>query len=113
VSADLTEAAYAAIADPTRRRIVRLLKREGPLASSAVASAIPELARPGISRHLGILMRAELVRVDPRAQKRIYQLRRDGFERLALEWMGFLEEGWQQSLRDLKHRSEAAEGTLD
>lgn len=109
---DMAEAAYAAIADPTRRRILRILKANGPMASSDVAKEIPELARPGVSRHLRILARAELVRPETQAQKRIYHLRRDGFERLAREWLHFLEDDWRDRIAQLKQKSELSEGKL-
>jgi DNA-binding transcriptional ArsR family regulator len=113
VSNPRIEEAYAAIADPTRRRILHVLKNHGPTSSGAIAGQLPDLARPGVSRHLGILARAGFLRSEVQAQRRIYRLHRDGFERLALEWIGFLEADWAQGLSDLKRQVESSEGLLD
>ena len=50
---------FAAIADPTRREILRLLERE-PSGVEALAARFP-ISRPAISRHLRLLREAGLV----------------------------------------------------
>jgi ArsR family transcriptional regulator, arsenate/arsenite/antimonite-responsive transcriptional repressor len=51
--------AFRALADPTRRRIVRLL-RERPRTSGEIADAFPS-SWPTISRHLAVLRSAGLI----------------------------------------------------
>ena len=51
--------AFRALADPSRREILRLL-RAGPLSSGEIATHFPT-AWATISRHLGVLLDAELV----------------------------------------------------
>jgi DNA-binding transcriptional ArsR family regulator len=64
--------ALAALADPTRRRIVELLsdgeRTAGELASNFAA------ARPGVSRHLRVLREQGLVRVRTDGRRRVYSL---------------------------------------
>jgi DNA-binding transcriptional ArsR family regulator len=64
--------ALAALADPTRRRIVELLaEREhdaGELAAEFTVS------RPAVSRHLRVLREAGLVTARGEAQRRVYSL---------------------------------------
>jgi DNA-binding transcriptional ArsR family regulator len=64
--------ALAALADPTRRRIVELLA-EGELSAGEIASQFPT-ARPGVSRHLRVLREHGLVRARAEGQRRLYSL---------------------------------------
>ena len=64
---------HAAVADPTRRRILGLLA-EGDCAAGDLAGAFP-VSRPAISRHLRVLRETGLVQSRVEAQQRIYSLR--------------------------------------
>jgi DNA-binding transcriptional ArsR family regulator len=64
--------ALAALADPTRRRIVELLARGERSAGELVDEF--EVSGPAISQHLKALREAGLVRVRADAQRRIYAL---------------------------------------
>jgi DNA-binding transcriptional ArsR family regulator len=64
--------ALAALADPTRRRIVELLA-ERELSAGEIASRFPT-ARPGVSRHLRVLREHGLVRARSEGQRRLYSL---------------------------------------
>lgn len=64
---------YEALADPTRRRILDLL-RERPHLVGELA-ALLETSQPGISKHLRVLREVGLVRVRVDAQRRWYELR--------------------------------------
>jgi DNA-binding transcriptional ArsR family regulator len=57
------ESVFRAMADPTRRQILELL-RDGPLSAGEIARRFPQ-AQPTISRHLQVLKQAQLV-VDER-----------------------------------------------
>ena len=80
--------ALAALADPTRRRIVEALAA-GPLSSGEIAGRFP-ISAPAISQHLKTLKAARLVRVRSEAQRRIYELDPEGIEAVA---------GWAEGLR--------------
>lgn len=58
-----------ALADPTRREILNMLKR-GSLSAGAIAEHF-EMSAPAISKHLNILKDADLIR-DRREGKYIY-----------------------------------------
>lgn len=66
---------FAALADPTRRRILQLLA-ERERAAGELAAAF-SVSRPAISRHLRVLREAGLIRWRGDAQRRIYRLERD------------------------------------
>ena len=63
---------YKALADPTRRQILRLL-REGDLPAGAIAEQF-EMSWPSVSRHLSVLASADLVRATRRGQQLVYSL---------------------------------------
>ena len=71
-------AAFRALADPTRREILRLL-RDGPLTSGEIAAHF-DSAWPTISRHLAVLRDAELVLAERQAQQIVYELNATVFE---------------------------------
>jgi DNA-binding transcriptional ArsR family regulator len=54
------DAVFAALADPTRRRIVERLSRK-PLSISDIASEFP-LSQPAISKHIRVLEEAGLLK---------------------------------------------------
>jgi DNA-binding transcriptional ArsR family regulator len=64
--------ALAALADPTRRRIVELLA-DGERDAGELASFF-DVSRPAVSRHLRVLREHGLVRSRGVAQRRVYSL---------------------------------------
>jgi len=100
---DLT---LAALADPTRRGVIDLL-RDSPLRASAIADALG-MTRPAISRHLRILRQAGLVREDglqSDARARVYQLQRAPFSQLG-SWLQDVEMFWTDQLSAFKAHAE-------
>jgi DNA-binding transcriptional ArsR family regulator len=97
----------AALADPTRRRVVDILRvrprRAGELASAFGTSA------PAMSRHLRVLRVTGLVeeaRTDVRdARLRVYRLRRQPFAELH-NWLSHIEEFWSDQLEAFKVHAE-------
>src|SRR5690349_25123551 len=69
------DAVVQALADPSRRTVLDIL-RDHPATAGELAAALP-IARPGVSRHLRVLREAGLVDVRQEAQRRIYRLRVD------------------------------------
>lgn len=86
---------FAALADPTRRRIVEILA-QGSLSSGEIAGRF-EISAPAISQHLKILRDSRLVRVRAAAQRRIYELDREGVEALS-GWVARIQSFWNRKL---------------
>lgn len=63
---------FKALADPTRRRILRLL-REGELSAGEIASHF-DMSAPSVSHHLALLSNADMVRVRRDGAKLIYSI---------------------------------------
>jgi DNA-binding transcriptional ArsR family regulator len=100
-------AAYRAIADPTRRRILDLLRDRGPQRAGDIAAAFPRISRPAVSRHLRILRRARLVRETARGRERWYRLDARPLRELYDSWLGGYAAFWEDRLRTLKRIAEA------
>src|SRR3954462_4842001 len=66
------ETTWAALADPSRRAVLTLL-RERPRAVGELVGEL-RLTQPATSKHLRVLREAGLVRVEADAQRRIYAL---------------------------------------
>lgn len=104
------DATLAALADPTRRQVVELLRerpyRAGELAAAAATSG------PALSRHLRVLRRGGLVEVDPAlaerdARWRVYRLRPERFAALAA-WLDEVQAYWTDQLGAFKAHAEHA-----
>jgi DNA-binding transcriptional ArsR family regulator len=66
------DAVFRALADPTRRSIVKML-RKGPLTSGEIAERFPS-AWATVSRHLAILREADLVNAERNGNSITYEL---------------------------------------
>ena len=80
--------AFRALADPTRREILRLL-RDGPKTSGEIAEQFPT-AWATISRHLGALRDAGLILSERNGQQIVYELNTTVFHDLVehlLDWV--------------------------
>lgn len=99
-----TQAVFRAIADPTRREILSLL-RERPLAVGEIASNF-RTSRPAVSKHLRLLKSAGLITVHERGAANICELNARPL-RAVNEWVGDYREYWSETLRGLKKYVEA------
>ena len=88
-----------ALADPTRRRIVEMLA-SGPLGSGVIAGRF-HMTAPAVSQHLKALREARLVKVRAEAQRRIYELDRNGVDELA-KWIDGIRQFWSAKLGRLE-----------
>lgn len=108
------EATFSALADPTRRAVLELLRR-GRQPAGDIARAFP-ISRPAISKHLRLLRRAHLVEERREGRHRLYQLNPEPL-RAVDKWLEQYRMFWQTSLANLKnfveaeHAKEVAEKT--
>lgn len=99
-----------ALADPTRRRVIDLL-RQRPHRASELADALGA-SRPSMSRHLRVLRGSGLVEAtgDDDARVRIYQLRPEHFGSLR-RWLDDVERFWTFELESFQRHVDRATGT--
>jgi len=98
------EAAFQALADPTRRAVLDLL-RQGSRPAGQIARSFP-VSRPAISKHLRLLRRAHLVNERRQGRHRFYQLNPAPL-RAVDSWLEKYRVFWQQNLASLKAFVEA------
>jgi DNA-binding transcriptional ArsR family regulator len=65
--------AFQALADPTRRAVLDLLRVKGSQPAGVIAASFT-VSRPAISKHLRLLRRARLVHEHRQGRHRLYQL---------------------------------------
>jgi ArsR family transcriptional regulator, arsenate/arsenite/antimonite-responsive transcriptional repressor len=80
--------AYKAIADPTRRRILKYLR--GGERTAGELAEYAGVGRTALSHHLMVLKMADLVRVERRGQFQVYSLNTTVFQDLLTEIVGWL-----------------------
>lgn len=95
-----TDAAFGALADPTRRAVLDLL-RGGGLPAGQIARVFP-VSRPAISKHLRLLRRARLVRAHRVGRQRIFELNPEPLKPVDL-WLSRYRVFWQSELSNLKN----------
>lgn len=96
------DAAFAALADPHRRRAVELLSA-APRRAGELASALG-LSAPAMSRHLKTLKACDLVEEahpDFDARVRVYALKREGLDAMKA-WLAETEAMWTDQLAAFK-----------
>src|SRR4029077_18312634 len=98
------EATFQALADPTRRAVLDLLRR-GSQPAGHIAGAFP-VSRPAISKHLRLLLPAHLVQEHREGRHRVYQLDPEPL-RAVDSWLDQYRNFWKMSLTNLKTFVEA------
>ena len=91
--------AFAALSDPTRRRIVELLSG-GERSAGEIVDEF-DVSAPAISQHLKRLRDAGLVRVRVDAQRRVYAIEPGGLENMN-QWLQNVRKFWSGRLDALE-----------
>ena len=103
------DATLSALADPSRRGVVELLRRR-PRRAGELAAAC-RLSPPAMSRHLRVLRRTGLVEEAHQgadARVRVYRLRKEPFRALR-RWLDEVETFWTLELESFKKHVESKE----
>jgi len=90
---------FQALADPTRRAMLDLL-RHGGRPAGEIAGAFP-VSRPAISKHLRRLRRSHLVRERRQGRRRLYTINPDPLKEVD-RWLAGYRVFWQGKLAGLK-----------
>src|SRR5208337_3889550 len=94
-----SEATFQALADPTRRAVLDMLRR-GSQPAGEIAGAFP-VSRPAISKHLRLLRRAHLVQEHREGRHRVYRLNPEPL-RAVDSWLDRYRNFWTMNLASLK-----------
>jgi DNA-binding transcriptional ArsR family regulator len=85
---------FSALAEPRRRSIIELLATSGQLSATDISNKF-KVTPPAISQHLKVLREANLVKMEKRAQKRLYKINPDKMHELE-EWLKKLTKLWDE-----------------
>ena len=99
-------AVFAALADPTRRQVVRSLAREQAVTASGLAGELP-MTRQAVAKHLAALERAGLVTPRREGRETRYRLTPEPLDE-AIAWMADVGARWDRSLERLSERARRA-----
>ena len=95
---------FAALADPTRAKIVEVLAVRD-LSAGEIAARFP-VSRPAVSRHLSVLRRARVVHARGEAQRRVYSLNPAALDEVDF-WIARCRERWNKRLDALGRHLDA------
>jgi DNA-binding transcriptional ArsR family regulator len=96
---------WSAIGDPTRRRLLDLLLVAGEGTATSLSRHLP-VTRQAVSKHLGVLDRAGLVRVAPAGREKRYRVDDAQLAR-AVAQLTSVGSAWDARLRRIQRIAEA------
>jgi DNA-binding transcriptional ArsR family regulator len=96
---------FAALADPTRWRVLSLLAERGDGTATTLAGELP-VSRVAVIKHLAVLDRAGLVESRRRGREVLYTVRPERLDATA-RWMAGLASEWDARLAAIKRMAEA------
>jgi len=91
---------FAALADPTRRRVMDQLSRRGPASATELADGLP-VSRQAVAKHLALLEGAGLVAGERAGRERRFRLT-PGPLTDAVTWMTSVGSEWDDRLEALR-----------
>src|SRR5436190_18712028 len=94
------DAVFAALADPTRRRVLRLVAERGPTSATLLERELP-VTRQAIVKHLVVLSRAGLVTGQRAGQEVRYALVPESLDGVT-EWIAEIGTRWDERLARLR-----------
>src|SRR5437867_3764100 len=101
---------YYALAEPTKRDIIELLASNGQLSATDISNNFA-VSAPAISQHLKVLREANFVRVEKRAQQRIYRINPEAMSEIE-EWVQEMTRQWNARFNVLDKILEAEKRKL-
>ncbi len=96
---------WAAIGDPTRRRVLDLMLTGGPGTASSISRELP-VTRQAVAKHLAVLERSGLVDAAPAGREVRYGVNPDQFAR-AVAQLAEVGRAWDNRLRRIKAIAES------
>ncbi len=97
---------FAALAAPTRRAVLDLLREHETLTAGEIAARFPRISRAAVSQHLTVLRNARLVRARQLGREWHYRLDPAPLADIYNEWLAPFAPLWDESLQALKRRVE-------
>jgi DNA-binding transcriptional ArsR family regulator len=95
---------FAALADPTRRRVIDMLAARGTATATELAEELP-VTRQAVAKHLGALSSAGLVAGERAGRETRYSLTPEPLQ-AAVAWIDDVGERWDERLAALRRHVE-------
>jgi DNA-binding transcriptional ArsR family regulator len=92
---------WKALADPTRRAILDLV-RQGPQRTTEIVDAFPHLSRFGVMKHVAVLRDAGLIHTREEGRERVNSLNAVPIQRIYERWVSRYEGFWADRLLRLR-----------
>ncbi len=108
---DDIEPVLAALADPTRRRVLDAVASRGEATATMIAAELP-VSRQAVVKHLGVLDQAGLVTGRKAGREMLYTARLEPLADAA-RWMDAVAAEWDSRLARLKRLAELPGGNED
>ena len=90
---------FQVIADPSRRKMLKLLSKDSLTINSLAENF--DMSRPAVSKHIKILYSAGFISIQDIGRERYCTLKQDGFSELQ-EWISFFDKFWTSKLKKLE-----------
>lgn len=97
---------FEALADPTRRGILELLRDSGVRTAGDIADAFPSISRPAVSRHLRVLRESGIVTAVQAGREWRYRIDGHALATMYRAWFDRFAPLWERSLEQLKRQVE-------
>jgi DNA-binding transcriptional ArsR family regulator len=101
-SAEPPDLVFAALADATRRQVLRAVADSGPVTATALAGDLP-VSRQAVAKHLGLLREAGLVTAERTGRETRFVARTEPLDGLAA-WATEAGRRWDDRLAKLARR---------
>lgn len=101
-----TQLAFRALADPTRRNIVKMLADEDMTIGQLTERF--DMTRAAVKKHLTVLSDGGLITVEARGRERLNRLEPSGMAPI-LDWLRYFDRFWDDRLANLKETIERNE----
>jgi DNA-binding transcriptional ArsR family regulator len=99
--------AYFAIADPTRREILELVRDRGVLTAGEISASFDAVSRPAISRHLRVLRECGVLKAHRAGKTQNYVLDPKPIAAIREGWLAGFAKQQNASLAALRKRVES------
>lgn len=99
--------AFEALADPTRRTILQILRAQGEVTAGEIGAQVDAVSRTAVSAHLRVLRTSGLISERKQGRYRLYSLEPEAAD----EVVAFLAELYSTSLGTIKAKAEKAAKT--
>ncbi len=100
MSASGADAVFDALADATRRSLLRAVVDHGPVTATELAADLP-ISRQAVSKHLGVLREAGLVAANRAGRETRYDATPSRL-RVATDWIDATGRAWDRRLERLR-----------